>query len=87
MRKGDGGKGGLGGGRGKEEKGGNGKRKGKKSISFHKESVAIRQLTTDHSLGLCVLCFMEGEKPKKNPRSKGEPNDHNSTHMSSNTRL
>ena len=41
---------------------------------------AIRQLTTDHSLGLGVV-FMKGgkpENPEKNPRSTGETNYNNS---------
>ena len=48
-------------------------------------AAAIRQLTTDHSLGLGVD-FTEGgkpENPEKNPRSTGEINYNNSTHMSS----
>ena len=48
-------------------------------------AATIRQLTMDHSLGLCGD-FTEGgklENPEKNPRSTGETNCNNSTHMSS----
>ena len=48
-------------------------------------AAAIRQLTTDHSLGLGVD-FTEGgnpENPEKNPRITGETNYNNSTHLSS----
>ena len=48
-------------------------------------AAAIRQLTTDRSLGLGID-ITEGEKPEnpeKNPRSTGETNYNNSTHTSS----
>ena len=56
-----------------------------KGILKAPSAAAIRQLTTDHSLGLGVD-FTEGgkpENPEKNPRSTGETNYNNSTHMSS----
>ena len=56
-----------------------------KGILKAPSAAAIRQLTTDHSLGLGVD-FTEGgkpENPEKNPRSMGETNYNNSTHMSS----
>ena len=53
-----------------------------KGILKAPSAAAIRQLTTDHSLGLGVD-FTEGGKPEKNPRSTGETNYNNSTHMSS----
>ena len=56
-----------------------------KGILKAPSAAAIRQLTTDHGLGLGVD-FIEGgkpESPEKNPRSTGETNYNNSTHMSS----
>ena len=56
-----------------------------KGILKAPSAAAIRQLTTDHSLGLDVDST-EGRKPEnpeKNPRSTGETNYNNSTHMSS----
>ena len=47
-----------------------------KGILKAPSAAAIRQLTTDHSLG-------SRENPEKNPRSTGETNYNNSTHMSS----
>ena len=46
-------------------------------------AAAIRQLTTDSSLGTLGVDFMERGKPEKNPRITGETNYNNSTHMSS----
>ena len=54
-----------------------------KGILKAPSTAAIRQLTTDHSLGLGVD-FAEGgkpENPEKNPRSMGEINYNNSTHI------
>ena len=56
-----------------------------KGILKAPSATTIRQLTTDHSLGLGVD-FTEGgkpENPEKNPRSTGETNYNNSTHTSS----
>ena len=56
-----------------------------KGILKAPSAAAIRQRTTDHSLGLGVD-FTEGgkpENPEKNPRSTRETNYNKSTHMSS----
>ena len=56
-----------------------------KGILKAPSAATIRQLTTDHSLGLGVD-FTEGgkpENPEKNPRSTGETNYNSYTHMSS----
>ena len=52
-----------------------------KGILKAPSAATIRQLTTDHSLGLGVD-FTEGgkpENPEKNPRSTGETNYNNSS--------
>ena len=52
-------------------------------LSKAPSAAAIRQLTTDHDLDLGVDFTEEGkpENPEKNPRSTGETNNNNSTHM------